>query len=190
MLPLYRGKPLHLSSSSSVNNKYGSIAPFSRISSCGFWLVEDEALRIGGNDALTPLVLQSCACLQGIQFLSEADTLERVWQKGRGSRSPCGEEAWKEGSDTKQYMVLGRLLQAVAMMGTVSNRQARGNELFSHWPHSNMKWKFHCSVFCQVLKGKTLANGSCFCINSQAGALLHEPCKSFITRGTLTIKQP
>lgn len=93
MLPLYRGKPLHLSSSSSVNNKYGSIAPFSRISSCGFWLVEDGALRIGGNDALTPLVLQSCACLQGIQFLSEADTLERVWQKGRGSRSPCGEEA-------------------------------------------------------------------------------------------------
>lgn len=64
--------------------------------------------------------------------MSKVDRLEGVWQKGQGSRSPCGKEALKEGSDTKQYMVLGRLLQAVAVMGTASNRQARGNELFSH----------------------------------------------------------
>jgi len=64
--------------------------------------------------------------------MSKVDRLERVWQKGQGSRCPCGEKACKEGSDTKQHMVLGRLLQAVAVMGTVSNRQARGNELFSH----------------------------------------------------------
>lgn len=63
MLPLYRGKPLLLGSSSSVNNKYGSIAPLSRIRSCGFWLVNEGALRIGGSDAIKPLVIQSCAWL-------------------------------------------------------------------------------------------------------------------------------
>ena len=63
MLSLYMGKPLLLGSSSSVNNKYGSIVPFSRISSCGFWLGKDGALRIAGNDALKPLVIQSCAWL-------------------------------------------------------------------------------------------------------------------------------
>lgn len=47
-------------------------------------------------------------------------------------RFPWSKEVLKEGSDTKQYVVLGRLLQAVAVMGTVSNRQARGTELFSH----------------------------------------------------------
>lgn len=93
---------------------------FTRISSCGFWPGEDKALRRGGNDAVEPLVIPFCR-LQRMQFTSEADRLERVWQKAHESRCPCGEEALEEGSDTKPHTVLGRLLQAMAVMGTVSN---------------------------------------------------------------------
>lgn len=53
-------------------------------------------------------------------------------RKGVQGRLPWSKEVLKEGSDTKQYVVLGRLSQAMAVMGTVSNRQAKGTELFSH----------------------------------------------------------
>lgn len=87
---------------------------------------------MGEHDANKPVAIQSCAWLQGIWFTSEAGRLERVWQKGLKGRSPWGKEALKEGSETNQCLVLGRLLQAVAVMGTVSNRHTRGTELFSH----------------------------------------------------------
>lgn len=115
MLLLYRGKPL-LHSSSSADNKYRSMCLSLELAPVDFGPGEDKALRRGGNDAVKPLVIPFCR-LQEIQFMSEADRLERVWQKVQESRCPCGEE----GSDTKQHTVLGRLLQAVAVMGTVSN---------------------------------------------------------------------
>lgn len=55
--------------------------------------------------------------------MSEADRLERVWQKGQGSRSPCGEEALQEGSDTEQHAVLGRPWQRWELFPTPGEGQ-------------------------------------------------------------------
>lgn len=96
--------------------------------------VEEKALRKNGNDAVRSAVIQSCAWLEAIQFtrLANWKGFGKKKKKRVQGRFPWSKEVLKEGSDTKQYVVLGRLLQAVAVMGTVSNRQARGTELFSH----------------------------------------------------------
>lgn len=73
MLLLYRGKPL-LHSSSSADNKYGSMCLSLELAPVDFGPGEDKALRRGGNDAVKPLVIPFCR-LQEIQFMSEADRL-------------------------------------------------------------------------------------------------------------------
>lgn len=185
---LLRGKPLLLGSSSSADNEYGSIVPFSRGSSCGFWLVKDRALRIGENDAVKPLVTQS-----------------RAHRRGYGSRERVTDWRGIGGKDKKDDVHVVTRPEKKEVIPNSSGFWEGYCKPWQWWElfptdrlgpmncfptDPNVKWKFHSSVFCQVLKGKSLANGSCVCINSLAGALLHEPCKSFITRGTLAIKQP
>lgn len=77
MLPFYRGKPLLLGSSSSGKNKHGLTAPFSRITSCRFWLVKDGALGTGGSDAVKSLSPVSLVVVD--ECMSEADRSERGW---------------------------------------------------------------------------------------------------------------